>query len=211
METVDALSRANVSVESEEATLFYEKRLALPPELELMKAILEDAMHVLRRPHQKNIRDNVREARAWIDSDDEVGWPCYFRNVCAALGLSHTAVRKRVHEIYAEAWNSTQVFTRNGILVPPIDVEDGIVEALRTTNHPLQKVARRFNVSVSWVHSIGRSALGKEFIKRRRNMHLEQQPHPGENRDHCELCRQFHNRSRYQRRKAAALASESDT
>ena len=75
-----------------------ERSLQWTPELQLMLAILEDAIacycKTLKRPRQ-NPEILARQAEFWIGLDD---WdsPFSFNNVCEALGLEPVATRDRV-------------------------------------------------------------------------------------------------------------------
>ena len=61
-------------------------------ELRLMAAVLEDAIHVLRkRPRSRA----GREAREWLHSDDR-SWPFAYERICEALDLDANQVRNRI-------------------------------------------------------------------------------------------------------------------
>lgn len=67
-----------------------------PPELRLLLAILEDAIHCYR----KNLfatngrrRRLFEEAEAWLMSDDGVELPFSFEHVCVVVGLNPSCVR----------------------------------------------------------------------------------------------------------------------
>ena len=61
-------------------------------ELRLMAAVLEDAIHVLRkRPRSRA----GREAREWLHSDDR-NWPFAYERICEALDLDPNQVRNRI-------------------------------------------------------------------------------------------------------------------
>lgn len=61
-------------------------------ELRLMAAVLEDAIHVLRkRPRSRA----GREAREWLSSADR-SWPFSFERICEALDLDTGQVRGKV-------------------------------------------------------------------------------------------------------------------
>jgi hypothetical protein len=61
-------------------------------EFRLMAAVLEDALHVLRkRPHSRA----WRETRAWLSSRDR-SWPLSFESICDALDLHPDGVRRQV-------------------------------------------------------------------------------------------------------------------
>jgi hypothetical protein len=61
-------------------------------ELRLMAAVLEDAIHVLRkRPRSRA----GREAREWLHSSDR-SWPFSYERICEALSLDADQVRKRI-------------------------------------------------------------------------------------------------------------------
>jgi len=68
------------------------------PEQRLMAAVLEDAMRELARPSEIWIGPAGRrraEVQAWVESDD-VAWPFSFLNVCDALDLNPSGVRRRI-------------------------------------------------------------------------------------------------------------------
>jgi hypothetical protein len=61
-------------------------------ELRLMAAVLEDAIHVLRkRPRSRA----GREAREWLHSGDRT-WPFSYERICEALDLDANQVRTRI-------------------------------------------------------------------------------------------------------------------
>jgi hypothetical protein len=61
-------------------------------ELRLMAAVLEDAIHVLRkRPRSRA----GREAREWLHSNDR-SWPFAYERICEALDLDADQVRNRI-------------------------------------------------------------------------------------------------------------------
>jgi hypothetical protein len=69
-----------------------------PPELSLMRAVLQDAiMCYLGRAKRRRIDPRIlaREAEHWILIND---WdsPFSFNNVCEALGLSHEVTRRTI-------------------------------------------------------------------------------------------------------------------
>ena len=69
-----------------------------PPELSLMRAVLQDAiMCYLGRAKRRRIDPRIlaREAEYWIRISD---WdsPFSFNNVCEALGLSHESTRRMI-------------------------------------------------------------------------------------------------------------------
>lgn len=75
----------------------YGSRITLP-ELRLMAAVLQDAVHTYRRhvgATSREARALCEEARAWLVSHDET-WPFSFVNVCQALGLHPDALRRRL-------------------------------------------------------------------------------------------------------------------
>ena len=68
------------------------------PELQLVAAILEDALqcvfaNVDAREHKR--RQEFITAYRWICEDDS-DWPFAFRNACDLLGLDYAAVRERI-------------------------------------------------------------------------------------------------------------------
>src|SRR5213079_3205259 len=77
---------------------FFRPSAALPPEKRLMLAVLEGALLDLQRsagartPRARQLRDEVD---AWFAADGE-DWPFSFVNLCYALGLDASAVRRRL-------------------------------------------------------------------------------------------------------------------
>ncbi len=71
---------------------------AVSPETRLLRAVLEDGLHVIRRhaasPRLRK-RRVFRETVAWLRSDD-VSWPFSFVNTCHALGIDPDWVRSRM-------------------------------------------------------------------------------------------------------------------
>jgi len=63
-------------------------------ELRLMAAVLEDAVHILRkRPRSRA----GREAREWLGSQD-TSWPFAYERICEALNLDPQSVRRELAE-----------------------------------------------------------------------------------------------------------------
>lgn len=63
---------------------------------DLMRAVLDEAIHCFRKLEEGNdirTRRLAHEAEAWLFNDDE-NWPFAFVNVCGALGLDPTEVRR---------------------------------------------------------------------------------------------------------------------
>ena len=74
------------------------------PEMHLVAAIFEDAVHCVLR--NTGIRRGRRwyeylEARDWI-MDDRRDWPFAFANVCELLTLDVTAVRESMRDVLAD-------------------------------------------------------------------------------------------------------------
>ncbi|HXG21660.1 MAG TPA: hypothetical protein VNN62_21610 [Methylomirabilota bacterium] len=64
--------------------------------VDLLCAVLEDALHCVRIPEERCTARTQRlaqEAETWLFSDDE-SWPFAFVNICEALGLDPAAVRR---------------------------------------------------------------------------------------------------------------------
>lgn len=66
-----------------------------PPELDLLEAILQDAMLNMNAPDTKKNRGAREDAIAWFRSDSESS-VFSFVNICGALNISHTKIRERV-------------------------------------------------------------------------------------------------------------------
>ena len=81
-------------------------------EQRLLFAMLEDAVHLLRRrpgrPSRRSTcdRQEIRAARAWIAANDPT-FPFSFVSVCAALGLDPAAVRRELRRAAAAAGRPT--------------------------------------------------------------------------------------------------------
>jgi hypothetical protein len=61
-------------------------------EIRLMAAVLEDAIHTLRkRPRSRA----GREAREWLASHDAT-WPFAYERICEALGLDANRIRREI-------------------------------------------------------------------------------------------------------------------
>lgn len=73
------------------------------PELELMAAVLDDAIYVIRKyghatkDHGRRLTDDALE---WIDSNRR-DWPFAFVNVCEVLNVNAAAVRVEVAALVA--------------------------------------------------------------------------------------------------------------
>ena len=83
-----------------------------PPELSLMRAVLQDAiMCYLGRAKRRRIDPRIlaREAEYWIRIND---WdsPFSFNNVCEALGLSHESTRRRILSWRDDARRTPRLF-----------------------------------------------------------------------------------------------------
>ena len=87
-------------------------------EQRLLFAMLEDAVHLLRRrpgrPSRRSSRDRqeIRAAKAWIAADDPT-FPFSFVSVCAALGLDPAAVRRELRRAAATAARATLATTED--------------------------------------------------------------------------------------------------
>ena len=67
-------------------------------ECRLMVAVLEDAVACYRRyafAEDRMGAHNFAEVAAWI-RDEDWNWPFSFVNICAVLGLDHSAIRNRL-------------------------------------------------------------------------------------------------------------------
>lgn len=75
------------------------------PEKRLMLAVLEDAVATLLK-HAGSARSGsrrlVREAEQWINARNHE-WPFSFENICGALNLDASALRKGLHRIAGAA------------------------------------------------------------------------------------------------------------
>jgi hypothetical protein len=77
---------------------------AASPETRLLRAVLEDGLHVIQR-HAASPRLRKRrlfvETVAWLRSDD-VSWPFSFVNACHSLGIDPGWVRARMRPYTGE-------------------------------------------------------------------------------------------------------------
>ncbi len=76
-------------------------RRGASPELRLLAAVLEDALHRIVRNTGARRGPRWREfveATEWL-FDDQADWPFAFTNVCEALHLDVAAVRQRVRRM----------------------------------------------------------------------------------------------------------------
>jgi hypothetical protein len=83
------------------------------PELHLVSAIFEDALHCVLRnvgARRGRKRREFLDACDWFWSDD-IGWPFAFANVCDLLGIEGTAVRETLR---------TYIVTQHGPSQGPI-------------------------------------------------------------------------------------------
>jgi hypothetical protein len=71
-------------------------RRALDPERRLMLAVLREAVLAYLLDEARSTRAGMLEVEAWFGSDD-TSWPYSFGNLCDALGLDRTAVRRALH------------------------------------------------------------------------------------------------------------------
>ena len=68
-------------------------RRPLDPERRLMLAVLQEAVATYLAGEQRSVRANVLEIEQWFASED-TSWPYSFGNLCDALGLDRSAVRR---------------------------------------------------------------------------------------------------------------------
>ena len=90
----DAFFEANTLLPSQ----YFGTRRPRTAELDLMAAILQDALECVERYRDtKNSHDRLvfREARQWIVSN-EPDWPFSFEWICEVLGLEADALRERL-------------------------------------------------------------------------------------------------------------------
>ena len=72
-----------------------QRRRQREPEMDLLEAILQEALLAMNATENKKNKGVKADAMAWFQSDDE-NWIFSFVNVCEALNISHTEVRSRV-------------------------------------------------------------------------------------------------------------------
>ena len=68
-------------------------RRPLDPERRLMLAVLQEAVAGYLAGGQRSARERVLEIEQWFASEDTT-WPYSFGNLCDALGLDRSAVRR---------------------------------------------------------------------------------------------------------------------
>lgn len=88
----------------------------LEPEMALLMAILEDAIHCYRKyraARDRAGRERFRETEQWImeEGDD---WLFSFENVCEALGLDPQFIRRGVRELSASPAETERSRRRDG-------------------------------------------------------------------------------------------------
>jgi hypothetical protein len=88
----------------------------LEPEMALLMAILEDAIHCYRKyraARDRAGRERFRETEQWImeEGDD---WLFSFENVCEALGLDPQFIRRGVRELSANPAETESSRRRDG-------------------------------------------------------------------------------------------------
>ena len=72
-----------------------------PPELRLLLAILEDAIHCYRKnlfATNRLRRRLFEEAEGWLMRDDGVEFPFSFEHVCVVVGLNPSYVRRVIRK-----------------------------------------------------------------------------------------------------------------
>ena len=92
----------------------------LEPELELMLAVLADAVECYWKYHTSRDGIGMRlfdDAREWIFDDDERD-PFSFRNVCAALGFDPSYIRRGISMRKPLVKNEQSIHRSSGRLVP---------------------------------------------------------------------------------------------
>ena len=100
---------------------FFRPSAAVPPEKQLLVAVLETALLDFQRsadartPRARRLADEVD---AWFVADDE-GWPCAFLRICHALGLDAAAVRTRLARWRADV--VTLTISRTDAETPAVD------------------------------------------------------------------------------------------
>ena len=75
------------------------------PELNLMRAVMEDAVRCYQKQFVPGPRSNLalsRDAAKWF-FDDDTAWPYSFLNLCSALGLNPSYIRRRLRQ-----WRTTR-------------------------------------------------------------------------------------------------------
>jgi hypothetical protein len=72
------------------------------PERELLVAVLQDAVQIIRRGPEyhedREVADTYRDAVAWIMAERDM-WPFCFVALCEALGFDADSVRTRLLDI----------------------------------------------------------------------------------------------------------------
>ena len=71
------------------------------PERRLMMAMLEDAVSCLSKDPRRSPRQQKKsfdEAHSWVNANDNDGWVFSFINVCEALGLDPSYLRRGLNQ-----------------------------------------------------------------------------------------------------------------
>ena len=123
-------------------------------ERELMRAVLEDAIHCLagETGPSRERPQLAAEAREWLVSGD-TWWPYSFENICDAIGFDADSLRERLlrNAPVIPFADGQQTAVRRTKRARP--AEDDIVKMIRS-GQPLRVVAETFGISVSKVSII---------------------------------------------------------
>jgi len=120
-------------------------------ERELMRAVLEDAIHCLAGelgPTRERAQ-LAADSRGWVTARDAC-WPFSFDNICESLGLEQSSLRERLLRdapVIPFAGGEAAAIRRAKRDRP---AEDDIVKMIRS-GQPLRVVAETFGISVSKV------------------------------------------------------------
>ena len=71
------------------------RRSVRMPEMSLLSAVLEDALHCVRETDRDVLRGPARDAYDWFDSEGRDS-PFSFLNLCDLLGIEAAALRQRL-------------------------------------------------------------------------------------------------------------------
>ena len=213
MSLTDIATAANISNDVY-ADSFYSRSRVLPPELRLLETLLLDAINIIERRSRKDIlAGNVTHARTWIDTDGDEKSVFCFPNVCEALGVSHTTLRRRLRESYPNVWSKVVVALVKDKPVSfryiekeqRLEIEQSVATLLRADSRPMHFIAKELNLAETTVHAIGKRILGKEFLKQRRRKVLgHDAPHPGATTTHCTACATYYKKLRRHKRRIEA-------
>lgn len=127
---------------------FYHRDDEQPGELKLLQAVLQEAIERLDDATYM-WKPTIPQAVRWVESDDDT-YLCSFVNICEALGVSPSTIRKGLRAKYPQAWLSCQI--------------------MRAVNGPSQRIdyaATKLKLPIAEVVKVARWALAESVFKRK--------------------------------------------